>query len=237
MWKDPYARGRILLPVAVVSAIALFALASGLLLVRQDLHATRGMLAHAQSQLIVMDADLSATRSELAAMDRALSGAQDDLVDMAVTLDAAHLQIDQCEVAFANLQTNYERTITGYGYILIDPTYAQMIEFLNMDQTSDREYHADDYNCTDFSADVKTNAAKMGFRCAYVNVYFPEGIGHAIIAFDTTDEGVVFIEPQTNEEVNLRVGLSYNESIIPNEGYYYPEPDYDDTVLRYRVIW
>ena len=237
MQEDPYARGRVLLPVAIATAIIVFALATGLLLLRQDLHATRGMLAHAQSQLIVMDADLSATRSELAAMDRTLSEVRGDLADVAVTLNAAHMEIAQLEAALESLQVNYERTVAGYGYVLADPSYAEMIEFLAADETSSREYHVDDYNCTDFSADVKTNAASVGLRCAYVNVYFPDGIGHAIVAFDTTDNGVVVIEPQTNEEVNLRVGRSYNESIIPNEGYYYPEPDYDDTVLRYRIIW
>ncbi len=228
---------RILLPAVVLSAIVIVVLAAGLLVLRQDLNDTRHVLAHTRGQFLQVEADLNATRADLTSIDRDLQETREALALTEATLSGTHATVDSLRSALAALEVNYDRLTIGYGYVLSDPTYEMMAAFLENDPTSDREYHIEDYNCTDFSADVKASAAMLGMRCAYVNIYFPNGSGHAIVAFDTTDRGLVFIEPQTNEEVNLRAGRSYNASIIPRPGYYYPEPDYDDTVVRFSVIW
>jgi hypothetical protein len=45
------------------------------------------------------------------------------------------------------------------------------------------------------------------------------------------------VEPQTDDIANLRVGYHYSASIIPTPGTYYPTPSYDDTVVRFVVVW
>lgn len=237
MSQKSRAGGRFVGSIVIVSAFVILTLVTAVLLLRQDFHTTRGMLVHAQSQLFQMDAELGAVRSDLAVAQRELAEARHSMGEMLAVLDTANTQIDTLDATLANLQVNYDRMTSGYGYVLRDPTYAEMVEFLTDDATSSQTYHIEEYNCTDFSADVKANAARLGLRCAYVNVYFPDGIGHAIVAFETTDKGAIFIEPQTDEEVDLRIGRSYNASIVPRPGYYYAEPDYDDTVLRFTVIW
>jgi len=44
-----------------------------------------------------------------------------------------------------------------------------------------------------------------------VNVYFQGSTGHSIVAFDTVDRGMIFIEPQHDQEVSLVKGSSYCE--------------------------
>lgn len=70
-----------------------------------------------------------------------------------------------------------------------------------------------------------------------MSIYFPDGRGHAIVAFDTTDKGIVFFEPQTDDEVDLQVGARYHQSVLPQPGHTYLSPPYEDSVVRYAIIW
>ncbi len=127
----------------------------------------------------------------------------------------------------------------GHGYVLRDPTYEEAVAFLKRDKTSDNEYNDDDYGvyvCTHFSRDVCNNAEAEGLRCALVHLLY-QGAGHAIIAFDTVDEGLVYFDAITDEVVIPEVGKRYYKCIEPREGYYYLPPDFDDTILDILVIW
>jgi hypothetical protein len=62
-------------------------------------------------------------------------------------------------------------------------------------------------------------------------MFYPEGYGHTIVAFETTDKGLILVEPQFDQEVNLAIGKSYSK--INN---FTPAPR-DDTVKRFVIIW
>jgi len=124
----------------------------------------------------------------------------------------------------------------GHGYTLKDPTYEQAIAFVQKDRTDRNRYVEDTYVCSHFARDLCNNAEKAGLRSAFVLLPYPEG-GHAIIAFDTVDEGLVFFEPRTDERVRPVVGERYYQCIEPREGYYYEKPSIDDTILDILVAW
>ena len=119
----------------------------------------------------------------------------------------------------------------GSGYNLRDPTYHEVKQFLAQDRTDANQYVEGEYVCSDFAADVNSNAEAQGLRCALVEIKYPEGSGHAVVAFQTLDKGLVFVEPQYDEEVTIELGRSYAEL---ND---YKKPSFDDTVMRYLVIW
>jgi len=119
----------------------------------------------------------------------------------------------------------------GSGYNLRDPAYHEVKQFLAQDRTDANQYVEGEYVCSDFAAYVNTNAEAQGLRCALVEIKYPEGSGHAVVAFQTVDRGLVFIEPQYDEEVAIELGRSYAEL---ND---YKKPSFDDTVIRYLVIW
>ena len=121
--------------------------------------------------------------------------------------------------------------ITSSGYDLINPSYQEMKAFLAQDITNSKTYIKDEYVCSDFSAAVNNNAEAQGIRCAIVDMFYPEGYGHTIVAFETTDRGLIFIEPQYDDEVVLIVGKSYSQ--VNN----YTPPPKDDTVRRFLIIW
>jgi hypothetical protein len=186
--------------------------------------------AWVSNELEAAQAQLTNIAAELATMQAGLSTVE-------IELNASTELVGSLETELLNLQANYERLTTGYGYVLMDPGYQEMQDFLTQDMTSEREYVEGEYVCVDFAADVKANAARRGIRCAYVVIEYRGETGHTIIAFDTTDEGLVFIEPQFDWEVEPEIGERYYQCVTPPSGYYMTKPGYDDTIARIIVIW
>jgi len=118
----------------------------------------------------------------------------------------------------------------GRGYTVRDPTYREAIAFISLDQTDRNEYIEEKYICQNFAADVKNNAFQKGYRCGYVSVWFPDS-GHAIVCFNTTDRGLIFIEPQSDEIMMLTIGKPYWDRSK------YLKPSYNDTVISYIIVW
>jgi peptidoglycan hydrolase CwlO-like protein len=104
----------------------------------------------------------------------------------------------------------------GSGWYIRDPTYAEAIAFINSDRTDENEY-TDEYVCYDFTADFNTNAFQLGYRCGFVYIEFLHS-AHAIACFNTTDRGLIYVEPQNDEIVDVAVGLIYTGHVIVKMG-------------------
>jgi hypothetical protein len=119
---------------------------------------------------------------------------------------------------------------TGHGYCLKDPTYAEAVAFLHSDLTDRNTYNQDSYVCSHFSRDVCNNAEAAGWRCAFVELRYSDS-AHTIVAFDTIDRGLVYFEPQFDDEVRVEIGRSYSQL----NGYVIPF--YSDVIRDILVIW
>ncbi|MDR2203893.1 MAG: hypothetical protein LBE76_06320 [Nitrososphaerota archaeon] len=118
----------------------------------------------------------------------------------------------------------------GSGYTIRDPTYAELLAFIAADQTDKNTYDADTYNCYDYTKDVCDNAFKQGYRVGFVYIYFRES-AHALVCFNTVDQGLVYVEPQYDEIVNVVVGLNYWTNVSGVKS------SFDDTIVRFGIIW
>ena len=117
----------------------------------------------------------------------------------------------------------------GTGYNIRNPTYKEALEFIAQDQTDKNQYNQNSYNCFYFTADVKGNAFKSGIKCGFVSIEFPV-FAHAIVCFNTTDRGLIFIEPQDDCIVTLIIGQPYWD-----RSKYVAL--YNDTIVRFVIIW
>ncbi len=104
----------------------------------------------------------------------------------------------------------------GSGWYLRDPTYDEVIAFIDLDKTDENEYTAD-YVCYDFTADFNGNAFQTGYMCGFVYIEFFDG-AHSITCFNTTDRGLIYVEPQTDEIVTVAIGQLYSGHIIVDLG-------------------
>jgi len=89
-----------------------------------------------------------------------------------------------------------------------NPIYEEVKDFIKKDKTNENKYILNKYVCIDFAKDVNNNAEKQGIRTALVIVYFKNG-AHALVAFETIDRELIFIEPQADKEVKVKIGIRY----------------------------
>jgi hypothetical protein len=79
-----------------------------------------------------------------------------------------------------------------------NPTYAELIAFIEADATDTNTYldgGPRGYVCSDFAQDVHNNAEAAGIRAAWVSIDLEgDDKGHALNAFETTDKGLVYID-------------------------------------------
>lgn len=101
-----------------------------------------------------------------------------------------------------------DQTIT-----LRNPTYEEMKDFLAKDPTSEKPYVAGVFECRHFATEVDNNAEAAGWECAFVLVCYAQG-QHAVVAFNTVDKGLVFVEPQTDDVIDIYVGGTYQNQVI-----------------------
>lgn len=111
------------------------------------------------------------------------------------------------DITVLRTELNYARS--GGSFILHDPTSGEMKVFLQNDSTSNNTYNDSTYTCSYFSRDVKNNAESRGIRCAIVLLVFNQTLGHAMIGFNTTDRGFIYVEPQNDIEQNVTKGGTY----------------------------
>jgi hypothetical protein len=88
-----------------------------------------------------------------------------------------------------------------------DPTFQEALQFTYSDQTDKNQYNQS-YTCIRFVDDFVNNALNERYRCGYVEVEFLEA-GHEVVCFDTSDRGLIFIEPQNDQIVTLAEGQLY----------------------------
>ena len=96
---------------------------------------------------------------------------------------------------------------------LKNPTFQELRDFILKDPTSRNEFDLNQYECRHFATEVNNNAEAEGLRCAFVLLCYQRG-QHSVVAFDTTDRGLVYIEPQTDARIHPEVGGKYQAKEI-----------------------
>lgn len=123
----------------------------------------------------------------------------------------------------------YTAGVTSRGFNIVDPTYQQMSNFMATDVVHNHQYTTT-YVCWNFCNDYINEAFKAGWRCGFVYIDFADS-AHGAVCFNTTDRGLMFVEPQSDTTVKVAIGLSYWSS----NGY---QPvTYNDTIVNFGIIW
>jgi predicted nucleic acid-binding Zn-ribbon protein len=200
---------------------------------QSELSAANAEVVSSRVALSRMQSDLSVARKaadELVTAKRDLTTTNSELFTLRSTLYNTQNQLATAQQAaqdMAALKTALAKATSQVRYR--DPTWSEVVTFLAADRRDGNTYVPDKYVCWDFAGDVNRNAEAQGIRAGWVYIDFADG-AHAIVAFDTIDRGIVYIEPQTDREVTLRVGAKYWR----DNGY---STSFDDTILRFGVIW
>ncbi len=100
--------------------------------------------------------------------------------------------------------------------IIIRPTYQEVLSFLASDHTNLNIYKYS-YDCTEFSNELIANARDNGLFACTAELGYLDKQGHVIVAFNTIDRGLIYVEPQNNNIMtkDFVVGVEYwNNKIV-----------------------
>lgn len=97
---------------------------------------------------------------------------------------------------------------------LVNIEMNDLLVFLENDKTDEHEYSTS-FLCVDFSLTLLHNASLQNISSGIALLDYHTAWGHCIVCFNTTDEGIVFIEPQSDTDVTEEIKiLNYYLGII-----------------------
>ncbi len=115
---------------------------------------------------------------------------------------------------------------------LRNPTHKEMWEFLARDKTDSKPYIKGEYVCNDFAAQLDNNTEADGIRAAYVRIR-SKNWWHAVVAFETLDRGIIFIEPQSDRMVKLVIGEPFPWHLVGKAN----PLGYLDPIVEIQILW
>ena len=102
-----------------------------------------------------------------------------------------------------------ESVVSGNQTIAVkNPTFQELRAFILRDPTNRNQFVLNQYECRHFATDVNNNAEAEGLSCGFVLLCYNRG-QHSVVVFDTTDRGLVYIEPQTDAAIHPELGGKY----------------------------
>jgi hypothetical protein len=78
-----------------------------------------------------------------------------------------------------------------------NPSWSQLESFLLQDDTDKHVYIPGGFVCSSYAEMLHNRSEAAGYRCAFVTLNLPGG--HACNAFDTTDQGRIFVDCTGNQ--------------------------------------
>jgi len=182
-----------------------------------------------ETQVSTLQANISSLQTEIASLTNEKSALENQVFSLQTEITSLESEVigsfnlGYAEGEAEGYQVGYNEgyaqgveDLTQSGWYIRDPTYDEAIAFISLDETNENDY-TEDYVCYDFTADFAGNAFQMGYRCGFVYIEFSK-TAHAIACFNTTDRGLIYVEPQTDEIVDVSVGQLYDGQVIVRMG-------------------
>ena len=209
-----------------------------------------------QEELEDVEKELNTTSGLLNSIQQENEDLQEDMNEIQEDMDEIQEKLDLYEdtlgiTVYSNILPPY-----NYGYLAdltltdnataVNPTWAELKEFLFEDKTDKNLYVDDVYMCGSFAEELHNNAEAIGIRTAFIVIHFYNSDSHAVNAFKTVDQGLVYVDvtgdraPITLSNLDKKAILAKDEVyvvtlIFPQGGWYIPPRDW--IVQSIEIYW
>lgn len=173
-----------------------------------SLRATKTSL---EMRIAEINVTLADTQKTLASTTQQLSSSETNVASLQGSLNTAQSNFQSAAKELSDLKSFYDGIFKGQappyrkpnGQLMAvventaatDVAWQQLVNFLKADPTDRNQYVVGQYVCSNFAEDVHNHAEAVGIRCSIVGLNFADSnVGHALVAFNTTDKGLVFID-------------------------------------------
>ena len=140
-----------------------------------------------------------------------------------VSFVCLHLMINvyQHSIVTNILKQKISSSLRGKEINIEPKTKADVLLFLHLNLVDIHEYVDITYDCKHFTIDLVVDATLQGFKVGVVSIGFNDSIvGHIIAVFETTDEGIIYVEPQSDNILDLKLNeLCPQQEIYGNVNY------------------
>jgi len=175
-------------------------------------------VSNLQTEATTLNNEKSTLATQVSSLQTEITSLEDDVIE-SFDLGYAEGESEGYQLGYDEGYVQGVEDGAGSGWYIRDPTYDEAIAFINSDKTDENEY-TPDYVCYDFTADFDSSAFQMGYRCGFVYIEFTDS-AHAIVCFNTTDMGLIYVEPQNDKIVTIAIGQTY----------------LGDTIVDLGIIW
>lgn len=112
------------------------------------------------------------------------------------------------------IKLEYQNKIDRSSIIDYSPTLEEVKNVLEETDIEDIPFDGENFNCYDYSIElIKAFRDRKIYSCLQI-LYFADGGGHAIVVVNTSDYGLIHIEPQDDEILySLEVGEDYCDKL------------------------
>lgn len=177
----------------------------------EEYTALQSNLDNAQRKVDELTEDMAALRAKYESLQSNYDSLQGSYKDLQANYDSL-------QGSYEDLQANYNSLLKGLGQsALRNPTWSELEEFLKRDDTDTMSYIEDGFDCTGFALTLRDHAWRCNIRCAYVEVGFSGGKGHALNVFETADKGLIYIDTTEADKIAY-VEINHPYGTIPLEG-------------------
>jgi len=107
-------------------------------------------------------------------------------------------------------QMNMNEKLMEQKGVNMNPTFSEVKRFIDTDDTDEMDW-TDDFDCTEFSNTLISNMINEGkmFACT-TELEFGDNRGHIIVAVNTSDTGLIYVEPQDDKIIySINLGDNY----------------------------
>lgn len=148
-----------------------------------------------QSRLDNAQGEIDALKADLAALQDNYESLQADYESLQADYGSLQDDYESLRADYDSLQADYEGSLERLKQSTLEnPTWSELKKFLEGDDTDTLPYVEGSFDCSGFAITLRDRAWRYSMRCAYVEVGFSKKEGHALNAFETTDEGLIYVD-------------------------------------------
>ena len=164
-----------------------------------------------QSRLDNAQGEIDALKADLAALQDNYENLQADYEGLQANYGSLQDDYESLQADYNSLQTDYEGSLERLKQSeLENPTWSELKRFLERDDTDTVPYVKDSFDCSGFAITLRDRAWRYSMRCAYVELGFSKKEGHALNAFETTDEGLIYVDNTELDQIAyIEIGQPY----------------------------
>ena len=163
------------------------------------------LLRATQNNMVITQNQIASTQNKLIKVQSKISNLSSEITELKQNVTAYQFTL---ELYKERVNQFKERAVTI-------PTIGQLRAFTLNSHINYNKYLNNSFVCSNFANLFVQKFRQEGYFSCVTEIVFDNDMAHMLVAVNTTDKGVVFVEPQTGQIIyNLSIGEDYEHDYL-----------------------